>query len=55
MQALCHERGVRMFPPIPRRQSYTSLSIAGHDYIPAAEAIEHLVLAEHSKQALHGQ
>jgi chromosome partitioning protein len=54
MQALCHERGVRMFPPIPRRQSYTSLSIAGHDYIPAAEAIERLVLAERSNQALHG-
>jgi cellulose biosynthesis protein BcsQ len=39
MREFCSSRSVRMFPPIPRRQSYTSLSIAGHDYLPAAEAI----------------
>jgi cellulose biosynthesis protein BcsQ len=43
MRGFCAERGVRIFPPIPRRQSYTSLSIAGHDYVPAAHAIEEVV------------
>jgi chromosome partitioning protein len=39
MREFCASRNVLMFPPIPRRQSYTSLSIAGHDYDPAANAI----------------
>jgi cellulose biosynthesis protein BcsQ len=47
MQTYCASRGVRVFPPIPRRQSYTSLSIVGHDYAPAAAAIEE-ALANHN-------
>jgi hypothetical protein len=49
MRALCVERGVRMFPPIPRRQSYTSLSIAGHDYVHAAQAIERIVVVQRNE------
>ena len=43
MVDVCRERHVRIFPPIPRRQSYTRLSVAGHDYEPVAEAIRELV------------
>jgi cellulose biosynthesis protein BcsQ len=52
MQKLCDNRGIRTFPPIPRRQSYTSLSIAGQDYVPAANAVEE-ALATH-RAALRG-
>ena len=50
MREFCAERGVRMFPPIPRRQSYTSLSIAGHDYVPTAEAIQRIVHHERAER-----
>jgi chromosome partitioning protein len=43
MIAECRGRGLRVFPPIPRRQSYTTLSMAGQDYVPVAAAIEELV------------
>ncbi|MBV9355940.1 MAG: ParA family protein [Chloroflexi bacterium] len=33
-------RGIRLFPPVHRRQSYLYLSVAGQDYRPIAEAIE---------------
>jgi cellulose biosynthesis protein BcsQ len=39
----CRGRGLRVFPPIPRRQSYTTLSMSGHDYVPVAAAITDLV------------
>ena len=39
MQEECAERNVPVFPPVPRRHSYLSLSTAGQDYKPAAEAI----------------
>jgi hypothetical protein len=55
MRGFCIERGVRMFPPIPRRQSYTSLSIAGHDYVPAAEAIERIVRRGRAAEADRGE
>jgi cellulose biosynthesis protein BcsQ len=54
MRTFCSERGVRIFPPIPRRQSYTSLSIAGHDYVPAAQAIERILESERERTH-HGQ
>ena len=47
MGRVCLERSVRIFPPIPRRQSYTRLSVAGHDYVPVADAIRALVSREH--------
>jgi cellulose biosynthesis protein BcsQ len=40
---ICAEQRVRLFPPIPRRQSYTTLSIAGQDYRPVAEAVRAVV------------
>jgi cellulose biosynthesis protein BcsQ len=43
MVDVCRERQVHTFPPIPRRQSYTRLSVAGHDYRPVADAIRELV------------
>jgi cellulose biosynthesis protein BcsQ len=43
MAEVCRERRVRIFPPIPRRQSYTRLSVAGHDYEPVAEAVRQIV------------
>jgi chromosome partitioning protein len=55
MRRFCLDRGVRMFPPIPRRQSYTSLSIAGHDYVPTAEAIERIVRRGRAVEADRGK
>jgi hypothetical protein len=43
MVDVCRERQVRFFPPIPRRQSYARLSVAGHDYEPVADAIRDIV------------
>jgi cellulose biosynthesis protein BcsQ len=53
MDHLCAERGVRLFPPIPRRQSYTRLSMAGHDYLPVAEAIRVLIRTGLQQKADH--
>src|SRR5919199_2975050 len=39
MREECAERNVRVFPPVPRRHSYLSLSTAGQDYKPVADAI----------------
>jgi cellulose biosynthesis protein BcsQ len=49
----CLARGLRVFPPIPRRQSYTTLSVAGQDYTPVADAIIKLV-ERRPRQGLHG-
>jgi cellulose biosynthesis protein BcsQ len=43
MHQECAERNVRVFPPVPRRHSYLSLSTAGQDYRPVADAISGLV------------
>lgn len=51
MARVCCGRGVRIFPPIPRRQSYTRLSVAGHDYVPVADAIRALVHAGRQGEA----
>ncbi len=40
MREECAERRIRVFGPIPRRHSYLSLSTAGQDYLPVAQAIE---------------
>ena len=50
MRRVCRERGIRIFPPIPRRQSYTRLSVAGHDYVPVADAIRALVHASRQRE-----
>lgn len=39
----CAERRVRVFPPVARRHSYLSLSTAGQDYRPVADAIDALM------------
>jgi cellulose biosynthesis protein BcsQ len=46
MHAECAERNVRVFPPVPRRHSYLSLSTAGQDYRPVADAIAGLLSRE---------
>jgi hypothetical protein len=43
MEEECAMRHVRVFPPVPRRHSYLSLSTAGQDYRPVADAISALV------------
>jgi chromosome partitioning protein len=39
MQEACARRQVRLFPPVVRRHSYLSLSTAGQDYRPVADAV----------------
>jgi len=43
MREECTTRRVRMFAPVPRRHSYLSLSMAGQDYRPVADAISAVV------------
>ena len=43
MKEECRERNVPVFPPVPRRHSYLSLSVAGQDYRPIAGAIAGLL------------
>src|SRR6266542_6476875 len=50
MRSECAERGVRVFSPVPRRHSYLSLSTAGQDYRPVAQAVAGLV-AQHAAVA----
>jgi cellulose biosynthesis protein BcsQ len=52
MMEVCREHGVHIFPPIPRRQSYTRLSVAGNDYAPIADAVRALVPREQQQPAL---
>jgi cellulose biosynthesis protein BcsQ len=40
MEAVCSAEHIRLFPPIPRRQSYLYLSTGGQDYLPVSRAIE---------------
>jgi chromosome partitioning protein len=49
---VCSERGVRLFPPIPRRQSYQLLSLAGQDYLPVATAISQLLRSRTNRERL---
>src|SRR4051794_31252544 len=46
MREECGERNVPVFPPVPRRHSYLSLSTAGQDYRPVAQAVAGLVSLE---------
>jgi cellulose biosynthesis protein BcsQ len=50
MVEVCEEEGVRLFPPVARRQSYLYLSTHGQDYRPLADALE-LALVEHRRAA----
>lgn len=43
MHEECAERSVTVFPPVPRRHSYLSLSTAGQDYKPVSDAIAGLL------------
>jgi len=43
MERECRQAGVRLFPPIARRQSYLYLSIRGQDYRPVADAVAQAV------------
>jgi len=43
MKEECRDRGVPVFPPVPRRHSYLSLSVAGQDYRPVPSAIAGLL------------
>jgi cellulose biosynthesis protein BcsQ len=43
MESLCRARDIRIFPPIPRRMSYMSMSLAGQDYQPVVDAIRKIL------------
>jgi cellulose biosynthesis protein BcsQ len=43
MREECEERNVRVFPSVPCRHWYLSLSTAGQDYRPVADAIAGLL------------
>ncbi len=51
MANACAERHVRLFPPVQRRHSYLSLSTAGQDYRPVADAVGEAIS---QKEAVHG-
>ena len=51
MREVCAAQRVRLFPPIPRRQSYLYLSTGGQDYLPVARAIEAIMEARASRAA----
>jgi cellulose biosynthesis protein BcsQ len=58
MDRECRLAGIRLFPPVARRQSYLYLSTRGQDYRPVAEAVAG-ALQEHRRVsrlagALHG-
>ena len=46
----CQGRGLRVFPPIPRRQSYTTLSMAGNDYAPVADTVAKLIAKRQAEE-----
>jgi cellulose biosynthesis protein BcsQ len=48
MAELCAEEGVRLFPPVARRQTYLYLSMHGQDYRPVADALD-LALQQHQR------
>jgi cellulose biosynthesis protein BcsQ len=50
MAEVCAEAGVRLFPPVARRQSYLYLSLHGQDYKPIADTLE-LSLERHHDAA----
>jgi chromosome partitioning protein len=43
MREACDERRLRLFPPVQRRHSYLSLSTAGQDYRPVADAVSEAI------------
>ena len=43
MESLCRARDIRIFPPIPRRMSYMSMSMAGQDYQPVVDVIRKIL------------
>ena len=43
MQEACVERRLCLFPPVHRRHSYLSLSTAGQDYRPIANAVSEAI------------
>jgi cellulose biosynthesis protein BcsQ len=43
MRETCAAQNIRLFPPIPRRQSYLYLSTGGQDYLPVAMELERIL------------
>ena len=43
MRETCAAQKIRIFPPVPRRQSYLYLSTSGQDYLPVAVEIERIL------------
>jgi cellulose biosynthesis protein BcsQ len=54
MERECRQAGVRLFPPIARRQSYLYLSTRGQDYRPVADAVARAVEDHHRVRTLSG-
>jgi cellulose biosynthesis protein BcsQ len=58
MERECRQAGIRLFPPVARRQSYLYLSTRGQDYRPVADAVA-VAIEDHRRVtslagALHG-
>jgi cellulose biosynthesis protein BcsQ len=51
MRVLCAAQHVKLFPPVPRRQSYLYLSTSGQDYLPVASALDQLLLNRERRAA----
>lgn len=51
MEEACAQRNVRLFPPVVRRHSYLSLSTAGQDYRPVADAISDAIARKVTSRA----
>ena len=50
MRETCAIGNIRLFPPVPRRQSYLYLSTGGQDYLPVAAEVER-ILRERDERA----
>lgn len=55
MHGVCRARGVHVFPPIPRRMSYMSMSTAGGDYQAVASAVLQLVRRDRRRACPNGE
>jgi cellulose biosynthesis protein BcsQ len=53
MAEVCAEEGVRLFPPVARRQSYLYLSLHGQDYRPIADTLERSLEHHHRAGSTH--
>jgi hypothetical protein len=51
MRETCAIQNIRLFPPVPRRQSYLYLSTGGQDCLPVATAIQRIMRGRNDRAA----